>query len=209
MMYYQGLLMNFYAIIKEFISPLSEDTPKTVLNFGSKKEDKSYLVEQYINENLPEGYALLDPLLQGFVKDTFTLVVANTELSDYAAWVMAIFRVLEQRIKAVCLRNNLIIKDEAGFKYYDENNKLVRLFTPNQGHTVVNRDLSSTLDNETCDILIRCYEYLKANRHELFHATQIVEGIRLVGTPEQAKLMIKASCELIEESLVYNNSVCK
>lgn len=205
-MFYQGFLMNLYAIIKTFISPLTQDFPKTIMKFGKGKEDKSLLIDDYIRSYLPKGFDLLDPIMQGFVRDTFTLVVANTKLTDYAAWAMAIIRVLEHRIKDICLENNYYIDDEKGFKYFTSPDQTEWLFFQNKGNTVVNNKISSILGADTCNILVKCYDFLKENRHEMFHTTQIVSGTKLVPSPEDAMLIIKGACELIEESLIYNKT---
>ena len=78
------------------------------------------------------------------------------------------------------------------------------MFYPNSGRVVINRNLQSIFNSDTIDVLVRCYEYLKANRHEMFHTTQIVQGTKLVSTPEDAYAIIEGACKLIEESLVLN-----
>ncbi|HFH7542479.1 TPA: hypothetical protein ACGMW9_002466, partial [Streptococcus agalactiae] len=69
-------------------------------------EDK---VQQQLKMHFPQGWDSLEPTIQGFIKDSFTLVEVNTRLSDYAAWVMPVLRVLEYRIKRICLDYNVII----------------------------------------------------------------------------------------------------
>ncbi|SDE76899.1 RNase LS, toxin [Bacillus wiedmannii] len=204
---FQGLFMNLYVIIKSYITPLEKvsisETSifKTVSNVGN--------VEKLIGENLPKGYKLLDEIMAGFISDSFTMIVADTKLNDYASWVMPTMRVLEHAIKRVCLDNDIYLNDEQGFSYYidDDQERTARLFFMNSGNIVINRDLTRhltiTLDPDTIDILVRCYDYLKKNRHEMFHTVQLVEGTKLVTTPEEARGIIIGACELIEESLIF------
>lgn len=203
-MFYQGRLMKLYAIIKTFIGPLSRESTETTMNLEVSHMDTEFTVDQYINKNLPNGYSLLNPIMSGFVRDTFTLVVASPKLNDYAAWVMAIMRVLEHRIKDICSKEGYIIDDQKGFSYFTDQGKTKPLFYNRTNGIVVNNNISSRLGTETCEMLCKCYSYLKENRHEIFHATQIAEGTKLVSTAEDAIMIITGACELIEESLVYN-----
>ncbi|WP_436864762.1 hypothetical protein [Bacillus fungorum] len=205
-MFYQGRLMKLYVIIKEFLVPLTKQAFKTNMNFISSQTTHDSLVDSHINNNLPKGYQYLDPIMANFIKDSFTLAVANTKLNDYAAWVMPTIRVLEHRIKQICLDNGYFIDDEKGFKYFTIGTQTEWLFCRNAGNTVVNNNISTTLGTDTCDILVRCYEYLKTNRHEMFHTTQIAAGTKLVPTSEEALSIIQGACKLIEESLIYKLS---
>lgn len=202
-LYFQGLLMNLYVIIKTFIAPLVGNVVPTKITQGShdSEEDK---VNKHIQSYLPKGFNLLDPIMADFIRDSFTLVVVGTKLRDYAAWAMPTIRVLEHCIKRLCLENNVLLRDEQGFKYYINSTDTAFVFYTNNGRVVVNRNLQSSFDSDTLDVLVRCYEFLKANRHEMFHTTQIVQGTKLVPTPEEAYTIIQGSCKLIEESLVFN-----
>ena len=206
-MYFNGYFMNLYVIIKEYITPLTADSISNTSIF--KGASSATTVEHLINANLPRGYKLLDPIMSGFIADSFTMIVADTKLNDYASWVMPTMRVLEHAIKRVCLDNSIYINDERGFYYYSNlpQQDTERLFYTNSGNIVINRDLTNhlniQLDSDTIDILVRCYDYLKKNRHEMFHTVQIVQGTKLVPTPESARAIILGACKLIEESLVY------
>lgn len=204
-LFYQGLLMNLYVIIKTYISPLVGNIiPTKISRDNSESEDE--IVNKHIQNYLPKGFIHLDPIMADFIRDSFTLVVAGTKLRDYAAWAMPTIRVLEHCIKRLCLENNVTLRDEQGFKYYINATDTDYVFYSNNGSIVINRNLQSTFDSDTSDILVRCYTYLKANRHEMFHTTQIVQGTKLVPTPEDAYTIIEGSCKLIEESLVFKLS---
>ncbi|MEK4974633.1 type II toxin-antitoxin system RnlA family toxin [Niallia sp. FSL R7-0648] len=206
-LYFQGLFMNLYVIIKAYITPLTADSISETSIF--KEVPNVTTVEKLIAQNLPKGYNLLDPIMAGFISDSFTMIVADTKLNDYAAWVMPTMRVLEHAIKRVCLDNEIYLKDEQGFFYYidEEQEQTARLFFTNSGNIVLNRDLSRHLtvaiDTDTIDVLVRCYDYLKKNRHEMFHTVQLVEGTKLVPTREEARSIIIGACKLIEESLIF------
>lgn len=207
-MYFNGYFMNLYIIIKEYITPLTAESISNTSIIRSVNSATN--VERLINENLPEGYKLLDPIMAGFIADSFTMIVADTKLNDYAAWVMPTMRVLEHAIKRVCLDNNIFIDDKRGFYYYKDANQqdVVPLFTDNAGSIAIHPQLANhlniQLDSDTISVLIGCYDYLKKNRHEMFHTIQIVEGTKLVPTPEDARATIMGACQLIEESLVFN-----
>lgn len=203
-LFYQGLLMNLYVVIKTFLATYTGNVISTKIS-DSGNESSDDKVTKHINENLPRGFSLLDPLMANFITDSFTLVVASPPLRDYAAWAMPTIRVLEHRIKQLCLDNNVYLSDKQGFKYYVNpgvSNETDYVFNSNHRNTFINTNLQSNFDSDTIDILVRCYHYLKANRHEMFHTTQIVEGTKLVSTPEEAYAIISGSCKLIEESLV-------
>lgn len=204
--YFQGLFMNLYVIIKAYITPLTAGSISDTNILKVCTSPNKGTVNTLIAQNLPNGYSLLDPIMAGFIADSFTMIVADTELSDYASWVMPTMRALEHTIKRVCLDNEIYLKDEQGFYYYIDDNYVdtARLFFMKSGSIVINRnltrDLTITLDPDTVDILIRCYDYLKKNRHEMFHTVQIVEGTKLVSTREEARNIIIGACALIEES---------
>ena len=202
-LFYQGLLMNLYVIIKTYIAPLVGNIIPTKISQKNNRSEE-HEVNKHILTHLPKGFSHLDPIMADFITDSFTLVVAGTKLRDYAAWVMPTIRVLEHCIKRLCLDKNVILRDEQGFKYFVNTTDTDYVFYPNSGRVVINRNLQSIFNSDTIDVLVRCYEYLKANRHEMFHTTQIVQGTKLVSTPEDAYAIIEGACKLIEESLVLN-----
>lgn len=204
-MFYQGLLMNLYVIIKTYIAPLVGNILPTKIS-GDSSESEEDKVNKHIQSYLPKGFMHLDPIMADFITDSFTLVVAGTKLRDYAAWAMPTIRVLEHCIKRLCLDNNVILRDEQGFKYYVNARDTDYVFYTNNGRVVINNNLKSSFDSDTIDVLVRCYQFLKANRHEMFHTTQIVQGTKLVPSPEDAYAIIEGSCKLIEESLVFKLS---
>lgn len=204
-LFYQGLLMNLYVIIKTYISPLVGNSIPTKISQESSESEEDK-VNTHIQSHLPRGFVHLDPIMADFITDSFTLVVAGTQLRDYAAWAMPTIRVLEHCIKRLCLENNVVLRDEQGFKYYVTTTTTDYVFYKNNGSTVINGNLLSSFNSDTIDVLVRSYDYLKANRHEMFHTTQIVQGTKLIPEPEQAYSIIEGACKLIEESLVLNLS---
>lgn len=204
-MLYQGLLMKLYSIIKSYL--LTVHSTITETDIGEQAlEDK---VQQHLKMHFPKGWDSLEPTMQGFIKDCFTLAEVNTKLSDYAAWVMPIMRVLEYRIKKICLDYNIMIDDAKGFKYYtnianpratawifiiDFSNDYVKGVNPN----------IKNMPQEAKDIIVECYDFLRKNRHEMFHATQILSGIKLVESRDIALQLIITACEKIEKSLTYD-----
>lgn len=203
-MLYQGFLMKLYAIIREFTAPFSTNDNLNLVQFTSNQGSIDNKINSHIKSNLPNGYVNLEPIMAGFIRDSFTMVVVGTNLSDYAAWVMPAMRVLEHRIKDILLNYGYTIEDTKGFKYYNANGRLEWLFVQSNGNVTVTGNISTSLGQNVCDILLKCYNYLKANRHELFHTTQIVQGTRLVSDQAQALTLINGACALIEESLTYN-----
>ncbi|WP_116344998.1 RNase LS family HEPN domain-containing protein [Bacillus sp. HMA207] len=209
-MLYQGLLMKLHSIIKSYLLPLNntivENNTITETEIGEQElEDK---VQQQLKMHFPQGWDSLEPTIQGFIKDSFTLVEVNTRLSDYAAWVMPVLRVLEYRIKRICLDYNVIIDDTKGFRYYTNSagtNDMEWIFMmdfQSDSVTGVNPNITN-MPQGAKDAIVECYDFLRKNRHEMFHATQILAGIRLVGTRDEALQLIIGACEKIEQSLTY------
>ncbi|MGG3915798.1 type II toxin-antitoxin system RnlA family toxin [Rossellomorea vietnamensis] len=204
-MLYQGLLMKLYSIIKSYLLTLNSTISETELG-EQALEDK---VQQHLEMYFPQGWNSLEPIIQGFVKDSFTLVEVNTKLSDYSAWVMPIMRVLEYRIKKICLDYNVIIDETKGFRYYTNlgnpraTDWIFVIDFSNDVVTGVNSSISNMPD-EAKDAIVECYEFLRKNRHEMFHATQILAGIKLVQTRDEALQIIIEACQKIEKSLIYN-----
>ncbi|MFD1446885.1 type II toxin-antitoxin system RnlA family toxin [Oceanobacillus profundus] len=201
-MLYQGLLMKLYSIIKSYLLTLNNTISETELG-EQALEDK---VQQHIKTHFPKGWSALETTVQGFVKDSFTLVEVNAKLSDYAAWVMPVIRVLEYRIKKICLDYSVMIEDSKGFKYYDTvTNRTANIFNFSSSGSVigVNSNISS-MPEDAKDIIVECYDFLRKNRHEMFHATQILVGMKLVETKEEALQIIIETSEKVEKSLVYN-----
>jgi hypothetical protein len=204
-MLYQGLLMKLYSIIKSYLLTLSSTITETEL--GEKAlEDK---VQRHLQMYFPKGWSSIEPNIQGFIKDSFTLVEVNTKLSDYAAWVMPVMRVLEYRIKKICLDYGVIIDDTKGFRYYTDivnpraTDWIFVIDFSSDSVTGVNPNISS-MPQEAKAAIVECYDFLRKNRHEMFHATQILTGIKLVETSDEALQTIIEACEKIEKSLVYN-----
>lgn len=206
-MFYQGLLMKLYSIIKSYLFTLNNTITETDL--GLEDSTLEAKIQHHLKMNFPKGWSSLEPTIQGFIKDGFTLVEVNTKLSDYAAWVMPIIRVLEYRIKKVCLDYGVIIDDTKGFKYYTNIAKpkavdwIFIMDFPTDTVTGVNPNITS-MPQDAKDTIVECYDFLRKNRHEMFHVTQILVGIKLVETRTEALNTIIAACEKIEKSLVYN-----
>lgn len=208
-MLYQGLLMKLHSIIKSYLLPLDnkiiENNEITETETGDQKIEDN--VQKHLKMHFPKGWNSLEPIIQGLIKDSFTLVEVNTALSDYAAWVMPVLRVLEYRIKKICLDYNVIIDDTKGFKYYTNSagpNDMDWIFTMRHDSvTGVNPNIT-TMPQEAKDAIVECYEFLRKNRHEMFHANQILLGTKLVGTRDEALQVIIGACEKIEKSLGYN-----
>lgn len=204
-MLYQGLLMKLYSIIKSYLVTFNNTITETKLG-EQAIEDK---VQQHIKINFPKGWGSLEPIVQGFVKDSFTLVEVNTKLNDYAAWVMPVIRVLEYRIKKICLDYGVMVDDTKGFKFYinpGSSKSIDWIFDIDKSRDTVkgvNSKITS-IPQEAKDLIVECYDFLRKNRHEMFHSTQILSGIKLVETKEAATQIIIETCEKIEKSLVYN-----
>lgn len=203
---YQGLLMKLYSVIKSYLVTLGNKITNTELS-EQILEDK---VQEHINSYFPQGWTSLEPAMQGLIRDSFTLFEANTKLSDYAALVMPVIRVLEYRIKKVCLDYRVIIDDKKGFKYYISSSRpravdwVFEMDFVSDTVTGVNPNIS--MPTKAAETIVDCYEFLRKNRHEMFHATQILAGIRLVETKEAALQLIIETSEKIEESLTYSFS---
>ncbi|WP_017756796.1 type II toxin-antitoxin system RnlA family toxin [Calidifontibacillus oryziterrae] len=204
-MLYQGLLMKLYSIIKSYLLTLQNTISET--DVGEKALADN--VQQHLKMNFPKGWGFLEPTLQGFIKDSFTLVEVNTKLSDYAAWVMPVMRVLEYRIKKICLDYSVILDETKGFKYYTNTanpRATAWIFTMDFATdtvTGINPSIGN-MPQDAKDTLVNCYDFLRKNRHEMFHATQILAGMKLVESKEAALQIIIEACENIEKSLVYN-----
>lgn len=209
-MLYQGLLMKLYSIIKSFLLTIDNNSNITETDVGeSEFEDK---VQQHIDMYFPEGWGSIETVIQGFIKDSFTLAEVNTKLSDYAAWVMPVMRVLEYRIKKVCLDYGVMIDDSKGFKYYTNiaspraTDWIFTIDFSTDTVTGVNSNITA-MPQEAKNTIVDCYEFLRKNRHEMFHATQILAGIKLVGTRDEALQIIIGACEEIEKSLVFKCNI--
>lgn len=201
---YQGLMMKLYSIIKSNVLDINNSVSITETDLGEKTLDDK--VQLHIDTYFPNGWSTLEPTIQGFIKDGFALVEVNTKLSDYAAWVMPIMRVLEYRIKKVCLDYDVIINDSKGFRYY------TNIARPNATDWIFRMDFSTdtvlgvnpninNMPQVVQDSIVECYDYLRKNRHEMFHATQILSGIKLVETSADAFETIVGACEVIEKSI--------
>ncbi|WP_453992368.1 type II toxin-antitoxin system RnlA family toxin [Bacillus nitroreducens] len=207
-MLYQGLFMKLYSIIKSYL--LTVDSTITETIHGERAlEDK---VEDHIQTHFPRGWTSLEPTIQGFIKDSFTLLEVDTKLNDYAAWVMPVIRVLEYRIKKVCLDYNIIIDDTKGFRYYTNlaNPRAMDWIFVMDFQTDTVTGVNPNINNMPVaakDTIVECYDFLRKNRHEMFHATQILAGMKLVETRDEALQTIIETCEKIEKSVTYNMNV--
>lgn len=205
-MLYQGRLMKLYSIVKSYLIPLDSKIIETI----QTEQTIEGKIQQQLKTHFPHGWTELEPTIQGFIKDSFSLLEVNVVLNDYAAPVMPVMRVLEYRIKKICADYDVIIDDAKGFKYYtnsapSRNNDWI--FDMDFSRDVV-RGINSNISSmppQAADVIVECYEFLRKNRHEMFHATQILSGMKLVGTKAEALQTIIETCEHIERSLTYNN----
>lgn len=208
---YQGHLMNLYLEVKSFMSPLAGNIETEIIDArGIVKKDKNKEIDKYINTYVPTAYNGFNDTIQGFIRDTFRMIITNDEFSEYSSWTFPILKVLEYRIKQMLGFKEIYLDDKKGFQYrnleYRKNmnpkHKWKYIFLKKDIHYTLDRKLSGKFSQDEADCLLECYNFFNRNRHTLFHTKQEILGTRVLKTKEEAKMIIFDTCNLLENSCI-------
>jgi len=190
---FQGKGYSIYSDILEGLEETASvsdviDSNLTVNNIESIT--KTDLIRS-MQEAMPSTYTFLNgPIINIMASSFFLTRIENDGLADYSWMIFPMLRGLEGAIKKMLLLRGISVNKSFG-----------EVFKPiSQGSTTyefLECHSNSIADANYCNELIKCYHYLIANRHGIFHINGTINTTRLL-TRENALDMFNEIIELIE-----------
>lgn len=202
-MRFQGFMMDLYVYIKTYIIPFTLENPSmkdVSVTKITTTTDISNDVNDFISNYIPNYYSGTNDIAKSFLEDSVKLLKLNDTLNDYSVWTFPILKVLEHRLKEILGFNAIIIDDKKGFRIPPEFS--VNIFSKDNklNKHVINKNLTIKSSHIPC--LETGYNFLNENRHQLFHANQLIIGSRLIPTPIEAQSIIIDICKILENSYI-------
>lgn len=184
---YNSILSSFDTFIS-----LEEVIESNLLANNIENITTSELVEA-MKKAFPNSYPFLNGVIANIISSSFFLTkIENEELPDYSWMIFPILRGLEGVIKKFLLLSGIRVNKTFG-----------EVFEPiSHGATIYKiKDCHSiTINNRThCASIEKCYNYLVANRHGIFHINSAINTTRQINR-EEAIEIFNELVELIETS---------
>ncbi len=203
---FQGYMMSIYSEIRSFILPqISEVVSDVNFNDNVSTEIKNTKIEsqKFIARLMPTYINESKTKIKGLITDSaeMLLLYKNQEimLSDYSPVSMPILKVLEYRIKEICLSYGIIINDKISFV---ANGIFEAKDNSGDGSKKIAAKSENLIDEKYHMVLVKIYEYFIKNRHSTFHTMQQGELTKPVKNIEDAQNIIIESLQLLEESCI-------
>lgn len=165
-----------------------DDIVDTVNSFHSI-DVKTTDVRDELKILLPRSYDNIDDMVLKLISPSISLRKVKMEIEDYSCYAFPALRALEGYIKYLF-----------GIKGVTVGNAFYKIFND----TTLVPDISVKIGDTTYQTeLERLYEYLKGNRHVLFHTEQILIGTTILEDKREADEIVNNVLNLIETS--YTN----
>lgn len=196
-MKFQGVFLRLSSEVKCFLSPISSiHSQKGTLAIKGHQ----LMIDNVISKNMSQSYQKLNTLQQDLIHDSVSQMICKPITKEYSVMVFSILKGLEARIKEIFQHNGVTIYDKHGFTK-NVSKQFVPLFKKSVGKYQLDTSIVSITDGNTVAVLGDCYDYLNKNRNCLFHTKQLGAS-RVLGTPDEAKIIIFDVMNLFEDS--YN-----
>ncbi|MFR1820592.1 MAG: hypothetical protein ACLSXK_04715 [Lactococcus petauri] len=211
---FQGYMMSIYAEVRSFILPQLSETVESTLNLVTTNlVDIDAASEKFISTLVPTYFSKANSHIQGLLQDSskmlFLFKDQNVVLSDYAPVTMSGLKVIEYRIKEICLGCGIIVNDKKGFvidKKHPSNQfgKNISVFealdNSGNGRKKINSNVG--IPAKYSQILVDLYEYQDQNRNTTFHLKQQIFASRKIETLEEAHDILTRTFKLLEQSYI-------
>lgn len=203
---FHGYMMSIYSEIRSFILPqISEVISDVKFNNNVSSEIKNTKIESenFISKLMPTYINESKTKIKGLITDSAEMLFLyknqDIRLSDYAPVSMPILKVLEYRIKEICLSYDIIIDDKRSFVangiFEAKNNS-------GDGSKKIAAKNEKVIDDKYHSVLVKIYEYFIKKRHTTFHIKQQDEITKQIKNIEEAQDIIIKSFQLLEESCI-------
>lgn len=146
-----------------------------------------------MQDALPSSYGFLQGAIANIMSSSFFLTkIENEGLPDYSWMVFPILRGFEGAIKKMLILKGIIVNRTFGEVFEPVSNGSTTYKFLNCHSTAIN-------DNDYCNLLTNCYNYICANRHGIFHVNGVINSTRMLSR-ESAIEMFNEIIELIEDT---------
>jgi len=144
-----------------------------------------------MKDALPVSFDFLKGAIANIMASSFFLTkIENKNFPDYSWMVYPILRGLEGVLKKMLIIKGIRINKNFG-EVFEPDAPGSTTYKLHQIHS------KAINDAEFCDLMIKCYNYLSANRHGIFHINGIIKTTRLLSR-ENALEMFNEIIDLIE-----------
>ncbi|MGF3076880.1 viroplasmin family protein [Facklamia sp. P12955] len=187
----QGIPAYLYSEAISFLSYCECVSVNDIVATTNNFHDVDVKTEDVRNEMevlLPRSYRNLDEMILKLLSPSIVLRKIKMPLEDYSCYAFPALRALEGYIKYLFDTKSITISDNFGGIF-------------SRGF------LTSDIDSRINDInfkheVERLYDYLKSNRHVIFHAEQILIGTTILEDKQEADEIVNKVLNLIETSYI-------
>ncbi|WP_195938457.1 type II toxin-antitoxin system RnlA family toxin [Romboutsia sp. 1001713B170131_170501_G6] len=189
----QGKPLYLYSEVISFLSEFIGfeeiiDSQAAMYNIDLKAED----VRTEINECLEKSYDYLGENLKSVLSPAFALRKIEIEMDDYSVFVYPALRALEGYLKKIIFEKNIEI--DRNFNMFEEH-------SINRGYYCLKYKIAQELGcSKTRNCLEKIYNFLRVNRHPLFHASYDDSSILIIKDRKEANRIVNETIALIEET---------
>ena len=156
------------------------------INTANKVNISSKEVRHELNSLLPNALSGIDETIVKILSPSITLKKISVDLDDFSCIAFPALRALEAYIKVLFARKSITIGYNFGGIFNGEK------LTPETRAKI--SDPAYECELETL------YQYLKSNRHVIFHTEQILVGTKLIEKRVEADAIVNDVLNLIETS---------
>ncbi|OIJ17363.1 hypothetical protein BKP37_02335 [Anaerobacillus alkalilacustris] len=198
----QGKPAYLYTEAMSFLSYCPEISMTDVVEANNSFHEVDVKVEDTRTELqrlMPNTYGKIDDTLFKILSPAIALKKIGREVEDYSCYAFPALRALEGYLMHTFSIENIVI----GHKYGEQCGSHFKYVKRNDSH-VLKKDTVDRLSNHKSKaVLEEVYNYLKKNRHTLFHSEQILFTTRILEDKLEADQIVNEVIDLIERTYTY------
>lgn len=198
----QGKPAYLYTEALSFLSYCPEISMTDVVEANNSFHEVDVKVEDTRTELqrlMPNTYGKIDDTLFKILSPAITLKKAGREVEDYSCYAFPALRALEGYLMHIFSIENIVI----GHKYGEQCGSHYRYVQRSDSHVLKKGTVDRLSNHKSKEVLEEVYNYLKKNRHTLFHSEQILFTTRILEDKLEADLIVNEVIDLIERTYTY------
>ncbi|GEM_PF-13818 len=195
----QGKPAYLYSEALSFLSYCPEISINDVVEANNSFHEVNIKVQDTRDELqrlMPNTYGNIDDTLFKILSPTISLKKVGMELEDYSCYVFPALRALEGYLLYIFSMEDIEISHKRGKQYGSH----YRHVTSNDTHKLKKQTAEALSNKKSIDVLEEVYNYLRKNRHTLFHAEQIFFMTRILEDKIEADQIINEVIDMIERT---------
>lgn len=198
----QGKPAYLYTEALSFLSYCPEISMNDVVEANNSFHEVDVKVEDTRTELqrlMPNTYGKIDDSLFKILSPAIGLRKVGMEVEDYSCYAFPALRALEGYLMHIFSIENIVI----GHKYGEQYGSHYRYVKRNDSYALKKDTVDRLSNHKSKEVLEEVYNYLKKNRHTLFHSEQIIFTTRILEDKIEADQIVNEVIDLIERTYTY------